>query len=142
MARQPPPNWQPISRLPPIASVLDGMLGDAQEHYRTLREVQARPHVLDDHTVERVVSVFTAQRDDLWLFEEQLRRWGEQGLDAEQRREVSRLTHQLESLRQVITEILTLAEALKHGTIERVLSRDDAELALEWLLRRPPEREH
>ena len=82
-----------------------------------------RPYVLDDRTVERVVSVFTAQRDDLWLFEEQLRRWSEQGLGAEQRREVSRLSHQLESLRQVIVEILTLAENLKHGTIERVLSR-------------------
>ena len=41
----------------------------------------------------------TAQRDELWLFEEQLRRWSEQGLDFEQRREVSRL-------RQVIAEIL------------------------------------
>ena len=141
MAGQPTPNWQPISRLPLIASMLDGMLGDAQEHYQTLREAQARPHVLDDRTVERVVSVFTAQRDDLWLSEEQLRRWGEQGLDAEQRREVSRLSHQLESLRQVIAEILTLAESLKHGTIERVLSKDDAELGLKWLLRGLPERE-
>ena len=69
----------------------------------------------------------TAQWDELWLFEEQLRRWSEQGLDFEQRREVSRL-------RQVIAEILALAEALKHGTIEEVLSREDAELGPKWLL--------
>ncbi len=142
MARQPTPNWQPISRLPLIASMLDGMLGDAQEHYLRLQEAQSRPYVLDDHTVERVVSVFTAQQDELWLFEEQLRRWSEQELDPQQRREVSRLTDHLESLKQVIAKILTLAESLKHGTIERVLSRDDAELGLEGLLRHRLEREH
>ncbi len=38
MVRQPTPNWQPSSRLPLIASMVDGMLGDAQQHYRTLRQ--------------------------------------------------------------------------------------------------------
>ena len=36
MAEQ--PDWQPISRLPLIGSMIDGMLQDAEEHYQTLLE--------------------------------------------------------------------------------------------------------
>src|SRR5262249_57930329 len=81
-ARQPPntitltmaeqPDWQPISRLPLIVSMIDGMLQDAEEHYQTLLQAAPKPHVLDDYTVGRVFEVFGRQKDDLWLFEEQL----------------------------------------------------------------------
>jgi hypothetical protein len=33
-----------------------------------------KPHVFDDYTVGRVFEVFGRQKDDLWLFEEQLAR--------------------------------------------------------------------
>jgi len=45
------------------------------------------------------------------------------------------LEGQLERLRAVLTNILELAEELKHGTIERVLAQSDLELGLEALLR-------
>ena len=66
MAEQ--PDWQPISRLPLIGSMIDGMLQDAEEHYQTLLQASPRPHVLDDYTVGRVLEVFGKQKDDLWLF--------------------------------------------------------------------------
>ena len=69
MAEQ--PDWQPISRLPLIGSMIDGMLQDAEEHYQTLLQAVPKPHVLDDYTVGRVFEVFGSQKDDLWLFEEQ-----------------------------------------------------------------------
>jgi uncharacterized protein DUF433 len=34
------PNWQPISALPLIGSLIEGMLQDAEEHYQTLQEVR------------------------------------------------------------------------------------------------------
>ena len=73
MAEQ--PNWQPIGRLPLIGSMIDGMLQDAEEHYQTLLQASPKPHVLDDYTVGRVLEVFGSQKNDLWLFEEQLARW-------------------------------------------------------------------
>jgi len=73
MAEQ--PDWQPISRLPLIGSMIDGMLQDAEEHYQTLLQASPNPHLLDDYTVGRVFEVFGIQKDDLWLFEEQLARW-------------------------------------------------------------------
>ena len=63
---------QPISRLPLIGSMIAGMLQDAEEHYQTLLQAAPKPHALDDYTVGRVFEVFGRQKDDLWLFEEQL----------------------------------------------------------------------
>jgi len=65
------PDWQPISRLP----LIDAMLQDAEEHYQTLLQASPKPHVLDDYIVGRVFEVFGSQKNDVWLFEEQLARW-------------------------------------------------------------------
>ena len=129
-----PPHWNPISRLPEIATAIDGMLEMAEEQYSTLLEVRDRTHVLDDSTVGCVIEVFTKESEALWLYEEQLRRWQAIDLTVTQRQEVERLGGQLSTLREVIASILALAEELKGGTIERVLAKSDIELALEVLL--------
>ncbi|HEY6406531.1 MAG TPA: hypothetical protein VIY29_03575 [Ktedonobacteraceae bacterium] len=132
MAEQ--PQWQPIERLALIASHIDGMLESATEQYETLQLAKPKPFVLDNYTVGRVIQVYTAQRDDLWLFDKQLRRWERGTLTAAQRQEVERLASQMLQLHEVITAILTLAEQLKERTIEKVLAKSDVELGLETLL--------
>jgi len=74
-----------------------------------------------------VFEVFGRQKDDLWLFEEQLARWKMDKLSVGQRHEVDRLTEQLRRCRTVIDSILSLAEQLKEGTIEKVLAKSDLE---------------
>ncbi len=135
MPQQPQPQWQPITQLALIASHIDGMLEAAQEQYQTLQPARAKPHVLDNYTVGRVIEVFTVQKNDAWLFEEQLKRWTTLSLTPRQRTEVQRLTTQMEKLRQVIAAILALADELKRGTIEQVLGTSDAEVGLDALLR-------
>ncbi len=90
---------------------------------------------------KRTTIVLTTQQADLWLFEEQLRRWEVQELTDVQRREIGRLTSQLGQLREVIAAVLALADELKSGTIEQVQAKSDAQLGLEALLRRPPEQD-
>ncbi len=135
MSQQSQPQWQPISQLALIASHIDGMLEAAQEQYETLQPARAKPHVLDNYTVGRVIDVYTVQKNDLWLFEEQLTRWTAQSLTPRQRAEVQRLTTQMAQLRQIIGDILALADELKKGTIEQVLGKSDEELGLDFLLR-------
>ena len=132
------PHWQPISQLALIASHIDGMLEAAQEHYQTLLPARAKPHVLDNYTVGRVIDVFTVQKNDLWLFDGQLQRWSTQSLTPQQLQEVQRLTTQMAKLQQVITDILALADELKKGTIKQVLGKSDEELGLDVLLRHVP----
>ena len=133
MSQAQAPRWNPVSRLPMIATVIAEMLGMAEEQYGNLQQARARPHVLDDYTVGRVSKVFIEQSKDLWLYEEQLARWKKTDLTMTQRQEVERLSGQLTKLREVIAAILSLAEELKRGTIESVLAKSEIELALEVL---------
>ena len=134
MAKQSSPQWQPIERLALLATHIDGMLESATEQYETLQLAKPKPFVLDDYTVGRVIEVFTTQQGDLWLFDEQLRRWERGPLTNAQRQEVERLAGQMLQLHEVISAILRLAEQLKERTIEKVLTKSDVELGLETLL--------
>lgn len=135
MASQATPNWQPITKLPLIASIINGMLHEALDQYELLGQATSKPWVLDDYTLGRVIKVFTEQNDYLGLYKEQLNRWGELSLKENQRMEIDHLNGQLESLRTVVAGILTLADELRKGTIERQLAKGDTEVGLETLLR-------
>ncbi len=139
MTKRPRPEFQPISQLPLIAHVLDSMLESATETCQALEEARPKPYVLDDATVNRVLQVSTKQQNDLWLYEEQLRRWRASTPTSVQRQEVERLVSQLVQMRQVIASNLALANEMKGGTLEQVLGKSDAELGLESLLCHLPE---
>jgi hypothetical protein len=131
---RPKVNWQPISALPLIGSMIDGLLDEAEQQYETLRSCRARPHVLDDYTVGRVIKVYTEQADDVGLYAEQLSRWSGLNVTPSQRREVDRLSEQIPRIRELISAILALAAELKGGTLETLLGKSDLEVGLEFLL--------
>jgi hypothetical protein len=56
-----PVNWQPISQMPLVAGMIDGALGDTRDHLQTLTKARAKPHVLDDATVDRIERVHREQ---------------------------------------------------------------------------------
>ena len=129
-----PPQWQPIARLPLLTTLIDGMLESADEQYQTLQLARQRPHVLDDYTVGRVITVFTKQQKDLGLYDEQVQRWQAEALTDEQRGDLAHLVSHLQRLHTVIAAVLKLADELKAHTIEKVLAKSDEELGLEFLM--------
>ena len=134
MATNRTPQWHNIAKLPLIAHHIDGMLAADTEQYQTLQKARSQPHVLDDHTVNRVIQVFNDQQKDFWVFDEQLNRWkAEPKLTEPQRQEIERSIGQMKRLREVNTSILALADELKEGTIEKILAKGDLELGLEIL---------
>jgi hypothetical protein len=114
-----------------IGEAIDGMLASAEEEVTSLEQARPRPHVLDDDTIGRVREAHGTQLNDLWWYTEQLARWRQASPTLAQARELTRLGGQLEALRRVLTASLALAEELQAGTIEKILAKDDAELALE-----------
>jgi len=135
VGQEPLPEWQPSGKIFLVGTMIDGMLELAAQQAALVQEVRAKPYVLDDETVDRVIGVYTRQRDDLWLWDEQLRRWSAEALNGIRRREVLRLQGQMVKLHAAVASILALADELKGGTIERVLAMDDAALGLEMLRR-------
>jgi type IV secretory pathway TrbF-like protein len=67
-------NWQSISALSLIGSMIDSLLDEMENHYANLQACRLKPYVLDNDTVGRVIDVYSAQADDVWLFETQLYR--------------------------------------------------------------------
>ncbi|MEE9147070.1 MAG: hypothetical protein V3U27_06715, partial [Candidatus Tectomicrobia bacterium] len=133
VADEPTPNWQPISFLPNVAEMIDGMLESAEDVYGSLQQAQHQPHVMDDYTIGSVREVHTTQRNDLWLYEEQLAQWQHATPTPEERTEITRLQRQLDQLKSVLTACLTLADELGEGTMEKVLGKSDVELAIDVL---------
>jgi hypothetical protein len=70
-----PVNWQPISQMPLIAGMIDGALDDTRDHVGTLNEARARPHVLDDATIDRVERVHTEQLEFVDIYDPRISRW-------------------------------------------------------------------
>lgn len=133
MEREGEPTWQPISALGLIATMIDSQLAGAQDQHHTL--LAARPYVLDDATVERLLQAYGATRDDLWLYDTQLDRWDAEALTTGQRQEVGRLRAQMADLREVVGQILALGAHLKGETIEALLAKSDLAVGAEWLPR-------
>ncbi|MCQ6288900.1 hypothetical protein [Bacillus cereus] len=134
MTKTPEPNWQPISALSMIANMIDGQLEESQEQYITLLETQQKPHVLDDYTVHRVIQVYTDQLEFLPIYIMQLEKWqNEVSLTLTQQNEIKRLQEQVTLWKQVLTDILNLANKLKEETIEKVMSKSDLELGIQIL---------
>jgi hypothetical protein len=128
------PHWQPISFLPQIAEIINGMLTSAREVLGSLEQARTRPHAMDDYTLGRVREVHGTQLNELWVYEEQLSRWTKESPTERQQREIERLTDQLSALRQVLTLCLALVDEMKDGTIDKILAKDDVELAIEFLM--------
>lgn len=133
MAQNSKINWQPISQLSFIGSCIDGMLESLEENLENLKAANERHGSMDDATVSRVIQVYIAQRDDLWLYEEQISRWQNAQPTESQKAELSRLIRQMERLRTGLNSALGLADEMKEMTIEKILAKDDVELALEVL---------
>ena len=131
-------NWQPISQMMLIASMIDTSLDDTREHLATLTKAQAKPHVLDDAAIDRVERVHTEQLEFVAIYTQQISRWREEKPSASQTRALDRMATQNQQLRDVTADVLTLARELRKGTIEQVLGMSDEELGLQSLLGKRP----
>ena len=127
------PIWHPISSLPMISSMITGQLNEAKIQYNTLLEVRHKPHILNDEIVSRIFKLFSEQQEYIPIYSEQLTRWDKEPLSADQQKEIVKLKEQVESWEKTVAEILILNNEISHGTIDRILSMSDEELAIKIL---------
>lgn len=128
------PNWQPICNLSMIVGMIEGQLADAKVQFNNLLQATAKPYILDNETVDRTIIAYKEQVDFLWVFEKQLSKWlEEEKLTATEKNKISKAHEQLQELNKILVEILSLADKLKTGTIEKVLEKSDLEMGLEFL---------
>ncbi len=124
------PQFHPISMLPIYTEMIDGMMESAVEQLASMRLVADKPHILDDETVERFITLHTEQLEDHWILEEQLARWRRSELNMQERTTVNRLTELLPQLKEHNEQILKKNKKVGHATINKILAMDDGELGL------------
>lgn len=133
MSNKQEPNWQPINNLPMIASIIDGQVAEAENQLRNLLTARPKPYVLNDYTINRIIKVFKEQQGFIWIYEKQLSKWQVATSSTAQINEITRLQGQVKKWNKVLNDILVLAEELKSGTIEKMLSKNDLELGMNFI---------
>ncbi len=124
------PNWQPISMMAMIASIIDGEVQNFEDLYKNLCEARKKPHVMDDMTMDRAITNHKKYLKEAWVYDEQIARWKKEKLTGEQSREIERLTGQMLKYRKMCEEIIAVSEEVKKGTINRILEMSDEEVAI------------
>ncbi|MER6005899.1 hypothetical protein ABT120_45655 [Nonomuraea angiospora] len=128
------PEWRPVGKVDMMTAVVLEQLGANREQLRSLEPARRSPHLLDDHTVERIKQVFGGQRDDMWLWVETGERWQAQDLTAAEAAQVDQYVAAVEAFAASNAVILALADELAAGTIEATLAKSDLELGVESLV--------
>ena len=111
MTETPTPNWQPLSMLPMLTSLIDAPL--------------------DDATVDRILRAYAQVLEMVDIYRQQLVRWGKDpAADAAARAEIERLAAALPELATLARTIVVGAEEIRIGTIDRIMEMDDVALGL------------
>jgi hypothetical protein len=132
------PNWRPVTAVTTMAAMLTEQLAANREQLELLERAHREPWLLDDATVDRVKKVFGVQRDDMWLWEENGRRWQALDLDTATRTKVDEYVSLTAQFATTNTEVLALADELASDTINQVMVKSDLELGIEALRRDGP----
>ena len=140
MSREPgrEQNWYPISKLGWFTEHMREGVEATRAQLELLEPARARPYVLDDATVDRVIRAHRNQAEDLTLFQNQADRWktGPTLTDA-QRAGIAAYESLIAELREVNNDVLAVAAELSNGTIDKELAKSDLQVGLEALLGRP-----
>lgn len=124
------PNWQPISQLPLLDSMVQGILENTEDQYQTFLDVKDKPHVLDDAIVQRAQRLYNAQLEDVDLYETQAQHWLQEELMPPQRNMLDTMREQLTRIRDLSQKILVLLSDIEKGTINRIMAMSDEEVGL------------
>ncbi|MEQ8171905.1 MAG: hypothetical protein ABRQ38_23640 [Candidatus Eremiobacterota bacterium] len=134
------PNWQPLSMMSMIASIIDEEVANFEDLYKNLGEARKKPHVMDDQIMNQAINNHRKYLEGAWVYDEQIARWKKEKLTGEQYKEVERLTSQMLKYRKMCEDIIAVSEEIKKGTINRILEMSDEEAAIAVLtgkLKRP-----
>lgn len=129
------PDLQPIGMLPTIAELINGQYADSLEFVTIAREARARPHMMDDSSVDHMERVYNERVEWIEVYRAQLAYWRSGSLTAAQRGEVDRLVGVVDADSAIVDEILKSAAVIRAGTIERIMAKSDSELGLDALAR-------
>lgn len=123
-----------LAMIPTYLEISATQLQDSLEQLKNLEACKNKPYVLDDETIDRVIKLYSEQGELLLVALEQCKAWRGQNPTSMQLADIGKIEKFTERLQTTGKQILFLANHYKKHTINRILEKDDMELALDYLL--------
>lgn len=123
----------PIEALSMLSFAIEGALDAAQEQLGNLERAKSKPHVLDDELINRIIDSIKKQNNSLGAEKAVCLHWMRTSLSKSQVKDVERLLSSIHALERVNSQVLFLANHFKDHTLDKILARDDVDLALDFL---------
>ena len=125
--------WQPTSMISVFLEMINEMLESAEMQFQQLKQAKDKPHVLDDEIISRILKSYGEQNELVPVYLQQCHRWKEEELNEKQTTWVAEIEDYATSLLLINKQILDFANSISDKTIDKILSKSDAELALDLL---------
>jgi hypothetical protein len=129
----PPQQFRPLSFMPLVSSVSAQQLASLRKLRQDLADARTKPHVFDDATIERVISVHTKTLGFLPYTRRQLDHWAGEKPSVAERATIQRIRDETDETDLLVREVISLAEEIKAGTIDKVLAKDGFDMGWEAL---------
>ena len=131
MQRQ--PNWYAITMLPTYVALSQDALSAAKDQLHGLISCKTKPHLLDDHTINRIIKLCKSQNESTCMYLEQCNKWRQQNPSDEQLINLANVENNAKQLETINCQIVELVNKyFKNHTIDSILKKDDIELALDF----------
>lgn len=127
-------NFYGFEMLPTYVLLGREQLLEATKVFEMFKSCEHRPHVLDDHLVNRAIKLSTSQNETTWVPIEQCKRWRNQSPSKEQLADIIKVENSFNDLHAINEQLISLSNKLKKGTINRILEKSDFEVGLDFLL--------
>lgn len=127
-----------ITSMPAFLDATEGMLDAAKEQVNNMNLAKLKPHVLDDETINHMIRVYDKQKEDIPFCLEQCEYWKKEATNPKQLKQIAQIEKNLNELDRTVTKIQSIIDYCKNLTIDKLLAKEDGELALDVLMGKIP----
>jgi hypothetical protein len=122
-----------VTLIPTMLEITSGMLEAFKEQLCNMKIAKEKPQVLDDDIVNRFLELCKKQNEDAVFFLQQCNIWKQEELTELQLKQVQEIENNTHLLTDINNQLLAILDYCKDFTIDKILEKDDMELALDVL---------
>lgn len=126
-------HFQNTYMIPRLLEVTSETLEGSKEQLINLSAAKEKPYVLDDEIISRSENLYKAQVEDAEFYLAQVKYWKGCKLTEEEWRRIHEIEDKTNELIKANKEILDILQYCKKYTIDKILAKDDMELAIDVL---------
>ncbi|MFK7974038.1 MAG: hypothetical protein AB8B66_04175 [Rickettsiaceae bacterium] len=123
----------PTSMIPTLLKISDGSLDAAKKQLANMQIGQHKPHILDGDFIKCSLTLCRNQKENSEFFLKQYELWKKETLTDIELTQIEQIEHFSQELDNTNKELVKILEKCKNHTIDKILEKDDLELALEFL---------